>query len=224
MGRCLYLRSFFLLHFCQSVMQPAAPSKLAITPEWTSGGVHLKCSFSASSNNSSSSLGHVVAWSRASPQGEREELKRETTIQTWALIELDGFNLRLGDKVKPHFIKRQNQRSQSFLWRIFWMNVFLSDLLLRLQLLFGLSGCPRCFSGKSRILCWDSGTFLPFSFVDITFGFWHFFRVSRLSRRRYLAIFSNFYRCSGPFLNVKHGCNVLFFLSRHDTFCIFNAF
>ncbi|XP_051921817.1 von Willebrand factor D and EGF domain-containing protein [Hippocampus zosterae] len=85
--------------YCAQVMLPAAPSKLLITPEWNSGGVHLKCSFSSNSNNSSSSLGHVVAWSRASPQGKREELKRETTIQTWALIELDGFNLRLGDKI-----------------------------------------------------------------------------------------------------------------------------
>ncbi|XP_077384090.1 von Willebrand factor D and EGF domain-containing protein isoform X3 [Festucalex cinctus] len=82
-----------------SVKQPAAPSEPMITPEWTAGGVHLKCSFSSSSNNFSSSLGHVVAWSRASPQGKREELKQETTIQTWALIELDGFNLRLGDKI-----------------------------------------------------------------------------------------------------------------------------
>lgn len=62
----------------------------------TGSAVYLKCSFASSSN---SSLGYVVAWSRLSPEGRREELKEETTIQTSAFIELDGFNLRLGDKV-----------------------------------------------------------------------------------------------------------------------------
>ncbi|KAF7650177.1 hypothetical protein LDENG_00130260, partial [Lucifuga dentata] len=58
--------------------------------------IYLKCSFESSSN---SSLGYVVAWSRLSPQGTKEELRQETTIQTSAFIELDGFNLRLGDKI-----------------------------------------------------------------------------------------------------------------------------
>lgn len=62
--------------------------------------VHLRCSFGAITTGSGSSMGHVVAWSRLSgPEGRREELKRETTVQKSALIELDGFNLRLGDKV-----------------------------------------------------------------------------------------------------------------------------
>ncbi|KAK2909788.1 hypothetical protein Q8A73_007503 [Channa argus] len=58
--------------------------------------IYLKCTFESSSN---SSLGFVVAWSRLSPEGRKEELKQETTIQTSAFIELDGFNLRLGDKI-----------------------------------------------------------------------------------------------------------------------------
>ena len=79
-----------------SVKLPPAPSVPVIVPEVTGETVHLRCSFDSSSNGS---LGHVVAWSRLSAEGRREELKRETTIQTSALIELDGFNLRLGDKV-----------------------------------------------------------------------------------------------------------------------------
>lgn len=67
-----------------------------IASEVTGNTVYLKCSFGSSSN---SSLGYVVAWSRLSPEGRKEELKQETTIQTSAFIELDGFNLRLGDKV-----------------------------------------------------------------------------------------------------------------------------
>ncbi|XP_077455153.1 uncharacterized protein LOC144073307 isoform X1 [Stigmatopora argus] len=76
--------------------KPAAPWAPSITPERTPGGVSLKCSFSIDSD---ASLGHVVAWTRASPGGQREELKRETTVRTWSLIEFDGFNLRLGDRI-----------------------------------------------------------------------------------------------------------------------------
>ncbi|KAM9353557.1 von Willebrand factor D and EGF domain-containing protein [Symphorus nematophorus] len=76
--------------------QPPTPSVPVIASEVTGNTVHLKCSFGSSSN---SSLGYVVAWSRLSPEGRKEELKQETTIQTSAFIELDGFNLRLGDKI-----------------------------------------------------------------------------------------------------------------------------
>ncbi|XP_061771484.1 von Willebrand factor D and EGF domain-containing protein isoform X1 [Nerophis ophidion] len=81
-----------------SAKPPAAPSvPVIVVSEWTGGAVHLQCSFNSSSD---SSLGHVVTWSRSSPRGEaREELKQETTVRTSALIELDGFNLRLGDKI-----------------------------------------------------------------------------------------------------------------------------
>lgn len=67
-----------------------------IVAEVRGNTIYLKCTFESSSN---SSLGHVVAWSRLSPEGSKEELKQETTILTSAFIELDGFNLRLGDKV-----------------------------------------------------------------------------------------------------------------------------
>lgn len=76
--------------------QPPTPSVPVIVSEVTVNTVYLKCSFESRSN---SSLGYVVAWSRLSPEGRKEELKQETTIQTVAFIELDGFNLRLGDKV-----------------------------------------------------------------------------------------------------------------------------
>ncbi|XP_041649407.1 von Willebrand factor D and EGF domain-containing protein [Cheilinus undulatus] len=76
--------------------QPPTPSAPVILSEVTGNTVYLKCSFVSSSN---SSLGYVVAWSRLSPEGRKEELKQETTIQTSAFIELDGFNLRLGDKI-----------------------------------------------------------------------------------------------------------------------------
>ncbi|TNN46151.1 von Willebrand factor D and EGF domain-containing protein [Liparis tanakae] len=76
--------------------QPPAPSAPVIVPEVAGRSVSLRCSFGSVSN---SSVGHVVAWSRLSPEGRKEELKRETTVETSARIELDGFNLRLGDKI-----------------------------------------------------------------------------------------------------------------------------
>lgn len=76
--------------------QPPTLSVPVIVSEVTGNTIYLKCSFESRSN---SSLGYVVAWSRLSPEGRKEELKQETTIQTFAFIELDGFNLRLGDKV-----------------------------------------------------------------------------------------------------------------------------
>ncbi|KAF7226620.1 von Willebrand factor D and EGF domains protein [Nothobranchius furzeri] len=77
--------------------RPPVPSVPAIVSEMIDNTVYLKCSFESSSN--SSSLGHVMTWSRLSPDGKKEELKQETTIQTSSLLELDGFNLRLGDKM-----------------------------------------------------------------------------------------------------------------------------
>ncbi|XP_026172334.1 von Willebrand factor D and EGF domain-containing protein isoform X2 [Mastacembelus armatus] len=80
----------------EHVQQAPTPSVPVIVSEVTGNTIYLKCSFDSSSN---SSLGYVVAWSRLSPEGRKEELKQETTIQTFAFIELDGFNLRLGDKI-----------------------------------------------------------------------------------------------------------------------------
>uniref|UniRef100_A0A3Q3BNC7 Uncharacterized protein n=1 Tax=Kryptolebias marmoratus TaxID=37003 RepID=A0A3Q3BNC7_KRYMA len=94
--------------------RPPAPSAPVIVSEATGSTVHLKCSFESSS---SSSLGFVVAWSRLSSEGRKEELKQETTIHTSAFIELDGFNLRLGDKIycssSSFFLESPDVRSAS---------------------------------------------------------------------------------------------------------------
>ncbi|MFT7805333.1 von Willebrand factor D and EGF domain-containing protein [Arapaima gigas] len=77
--------------------QPPLLSAPEVKAELLGSSIYLKCSFESRSNNSS--LGYVVAWSRVSPEGQREELKQETTVQTFSFIELDGVNLRLGDKI-----------------------------------------------------------------------------------------------------------------------------
>ncbi|XP_055019347.1 von Willebrand factor D and EGF domain-containing protein [Boleophthalmus pectinirostris] len=82
--------------YCAQEVPPPAPSSVLIAPESRGNSVYLRCSFHSGSN---SSVGFMVSWSRLSALGLREELKQETTLHTSALIELDGFNLRLGDKI-----------------------------------------------------------------------------------------------------------------------------
>ncbi|KAJ3597717.1 hypothetical protein NHX12_001234 [Muraenolepis orangiensis] len=78
--------------------QPPAPGTPVIRAELSGNVVLLRCSFQDRSANGS--LGFTVSWHRLSLQDgrHREELKRETTLHTYSTIELDGFNLRLGDK------------------------------------------------------------------------------------------------------------------------------
>ncbi|KAK3561087.1 hypothetical protein QTP86_028410 [Hemibagrus guttatus] len=77
--------------------QPPSPSVPEIVAELSGPSVLLKCTFDAHSGNNS--LGFVVTWWRLSPNGNKEELRQETTLQTSAFIELDGINLRLGDRI-----------------------------------------------------------------------------------------------------------------------------
>ena len=56
-----------------------------------------RCAFDVFPTNNS--MGFHIAWSRLSSQEIKEELKQETTVQAFSLLELDGINLRLGDRV-----------------------------------------------------------------------------------------------------------------------------
>ncbi|XP_065136825.1 von Willebrand factor D and EGF domain-containing protein [Paramisgurnus dabryanus] len=78
-------------------LQPPSSSVPLIVAEMSGSSVYLRCMFDDSSGNSS--LGYVVTWWRLSPEGNREELRKDTTVETFALIELDGINLRLGDRI-----------------------------------------------------------------------------------------------------------------------------
>ncbi|XP_016131300.1 von Willebrand factor D and EGF domain-containing protein [Sinocyclocheilus grahami] len=81
----------------QKELQPPSSAIPLIVAELSGSSVFLKCTFADSSGNSS--LGYVVTWWRLSPEGTREELRKDTTIETFAFIELDGINLRLGDRI-----------------------------------------------------------------------------------------------------------------------------
>ncbi|XP_043545784.1 von Willebrand factor D and EGF domain-containing protein isoform X2 [Chiloscyllium plagiosum] len=76
---------------------PPPPVDLEVVAELDNGSIYLKCSFENPVTNSS--LGFIITWFRLSPDGTKEELRQETTVQMFSFIELDGVNLRLGDRI-----------------------------------------------------------------------------------------------------------------------------
>ncbi|KAM4029059.1 von Willebrand factor D and EGF domain-containing protein isoform 3-T3 [Anomaloglossus baeobatrachus] len=76
---------------------PESPSTPEIMVERVGNGVHLKCAFESPSTNSS--LGFIIRWSRLSSDGKKEELRQEAVVQLFSIIELDGINVRLGDRI-----------------------------------------------------------------------------------------------------------------------------
>lgn len=75
---------------------PPAPSALEVVAELDNSSVYLKCSFESPAVNSS--LGFIITWFRLSSDGTKQELRKETTVQAFSFIELDGISLRLGDR------------------------------------------------------------------------------------------------------------------------------
>ncbi|XP_048366352.1 von Willebrand factor D and EGF domain-containing protein isoform X1 [Sphaerodactylus townsendi] len=82
----------------QLLLPSLPPSSIPeIVAELVEDSVFLRCIFEVPTTNTS--VGFVVAWSRLSPEGIKEELRQETTVQTFSVLELDGINLRLGDRI-----------------------------------------------------------------------------------------------------------------------------
>ncbi|NXE91441.1 VWDE protein, partial [Menura novaehollandiae] len=76
---------------------PSLALQPVIAPELVQGRVHLRCSYSHLSPEPPAQ--YRVLWSRLSSPGKREQVHRETTLQAFSHLEVDGAKLRLGDTV-----------------------------------------------------------------------------------------------------------------------------
>ncbi|XP_072108082.1 von Willebrand factor D and EGF domain-containing protein [Mobula birostris] len=94
---------------------PPAPAAVEVVAELDNDSVYLKCSFESPAVNSS--LGFIITWFRLSSDGTKQELRKETTVQTFSFIELDGIRLRLGDRIycrsSSFYLDRQDDQGPS---------------------------------------------------------------------------------------------------------------
>ncbi|XP_051466427.1 von Willebrand factor D and EGF domain-containing protein [Apus apus] len=78
-------------------VSPPLPAIPEVVAELIKSSIYLRCTFDVPFANSS--VGFIVTWSRLSPDGIKEELKYETAAHAFSLLELDGINVRLGDRI-----------------------------------------------------------------------------------------------------------------------------
>ncbi|XP_012875373.1 PREDICTED: von Willebrand factor D and EGF domain-containing protein [Dipodomys ordii] len=76
---------------------PPPPGRPEVVVELIESKLFCRCAFDIPPTNTS--VGFLIAWSRLSSQEIKEELKQETTIQAFSLLELDGITIILGDRI-----------------------------------------------------------------------------------------------------------------------------
>lgn len=78
---------------------PSLPSRPVITPELIGHSVHLRCSFVPPPW--SQLLGFQVVWARHIGHSMKAEIRQESTLKPFSLVEMDGVHFRLGETVTP---------------------------------------------------------------------------------------------------------------------------
>ncbi|KAM6958041.1 von Willebrand factor D and EGF domain-containing protein [Tautogolabrus adspersus] len=74
---------------------PSLPSRPVITPELIGHSVHLRCSFIPPPW--SQRLGFQVVWARHIGLSMKAEIRQESTLKPFSLVEMDGVHFRLGE-------------------------------------------------------------------------------------------------------------------------------
>ncbi|XP_037617334.1 von Willebrand factor D and EGF domain-containing protein isoform X1 [Sebastes umbrosus] len=74
---------------------PSLPSRPTITPELIGHSVHLRCSFIPPPWNQP--LGFQVVWARHIGHSMKAEIRQESTMKPFSLVEMDGVHFRLGE-------------------------------------------------------------------------------------------------------------------------------
>lgn len=70
-----------------------------ITPELVGQSVHLRCTFVPPPW--SQPLGFQVVWARHIGHSMKAEIRQESTLKAFSLVEMDGVHFRLGETVIP---------------------------------------------------------------------------------------------------------------------------
>uniref|UniRef100_A0A672YCL6 Si:ch211-246m6.5 n=1 Tax=Sphaeramia orbicularis TaxID=375764 RepID=A0A672YCL6_9TELE len=78
---------------------PSLPSRPVITPELIGHSVHLRCSFIPPPWRQP--LGFQVVWARHIGHSMKAEIRQESTLKPFSLVEMDGVHFRLGETVIP---------------------------------------------------------------------------------------------------------------------------
>ncbi|KAL1021806.1 hypothetical protein UPYG_G00018300 [Umbra pygmaea] len=75
---------------------PALSSKPVITPELVGNSVHLRCTYSAV-KTSGLPLSYMVVWARHLASNMKVEIRKDSSMETFSLVEMDGVHFRLGE-------------------------------------------------------------------------------------------------------------------------------